>query len=107
MHRPRGQPLALICASLLLGTTVAVAGGMPGMGTRIDNTGMAIVLLLGTTVAVAGGMPGTVTQIDDTGRATVKTADGKEHTVKGEGWKVGAKVTCASKAGQIACRAAL
>jgi len=55
--------------------------------------------------ALAGGMEGTVTNIDSTGMATVKTDDGKEHKVKGEGWKVGAKVACEVKEGKTACKA--
>jgi hypothetical protein len=39
------------------------------------------------------------------GIATVKTEDGKEHKVKGEGWKVGAKVDCEIKEGKTACKA--
>ena len=64
-------------------------------------------LVLGVTLAFAGGMKGTVTQIDDKGMATVKTEDGKEHKVKGEGWKVGAKVECESKEGKTDCKAAM
>ena len=50
-------------------------------------------------------MNGTVTQIDDKGMATVQTEDGKEHKVKGEGWKVGAKVECETKEGTTMCKA--
>jgi preprotein translocase subunit YajC len=64
-------------------------------------------LILGTTLAFAGGMKGTVTSIDDKGMATVKTEDGKEHKVKGEGWKVGAKVECDMKEGTTSCKAAM
>ena len=64
-------------------------------------------LLLGTTLVFAGGMKGTVTSIDDKGMATVKTEDGKEHKVKGEGWKVGAKVECDMKEGMTSCKAAM
>jgi hypothetical protein len=39
--------------------------------------------------------------------ATVKTEDGKEHKVKGEGWKVGAKVECDMKEGMTSCKAAM
>jgi len=52
-------------------------------------------------------MKGTVTAIDDKGIATVKTEDGKEHKVKGEGWKVGAKVECALKEGTTSCKAVM
>jgi preprotein translocase subunit YajC len=62
-------------------------------------------LVLGTTLAFAGGMKGTVTKIDDQGMATVKTEDGKEHKVKGEGWKVGANVECETKEGMTSCKA--
>jgi preprotein translocase subunit YajC len=64
-------------------------------------------LILGTTLVFAGGMKGTVTNIDDKGMATVKTEDGKEHKVKGEGWKVGAKVECEQKEGMTSCKAAM
>jgi preprotein translocase subunit YajC len=64
-------------------------------------------LVLGTTLVFAGGMKGTVTSIDDKGMATVKTEDGKEHKVKGEGWKVGAKVECDMKEGMTSCKAAM
>ena len=62
-------------------------------------------LMLGTTLATAAMMTGTVTSIDDKGMATVQTNDGKEHKVKGEGWKVGAKVECEAKEGKTACKA--
>jgi len=39
-------------------------------------------LILGTTLAFAGGMKGTVTKIDDNGMATVKTEDEKEPGVR-------------------------
>jgi preprotein translocase subunit YajC len=79
MSRKLGKTLALSCASLVLGTTLAFAGGTKG----------------------------TVTSIDDKGMATVKTDDGKEHKVKGEGWKVGAKVECDMKEGMTSCKAAM
>jgi len=62
-------------------------------------------VVLGTTLATAAMMTGTVTDIDDKGMATVQTTDGKEHKVKGEGWKVGAKVECETKEGKTACKA--
>jgi hypothetical protein len=37
--------------------------------------------------------------------ATVKMDDGKEYRVKGEGWKVGAKVDCEVKEGKTECKA--
>jgi hypothetical protein len=60
---------------------------------------------LGTAVATAQTMTGTVTKSDANSMATVKTTDGKEHTVKGEGWKVGAQVECQGKEGQMVCKA--
>jgi len=63
------------------------------------------VFCLMTSLAMAGGMTGTVTQINDKGMATVKMADGKEHVVKGEGWKVGATVECEVKEGNTVCKA--
>ena len=78
MIRKLGKSFALTCASLVLGTTLAFAGGM---------------------------MKGKVTAIDDKGMATVKTDDGKEHKVKGEGWKVGANVECEEKEGMTSCKA--
>jgi hypothetical protein len=60
-------------------------------------------------VVTAGekGSKGTVTAIDDKGMATVKTEDGKEHKVKGEGWKVSATVECKMKEGTTSCKAAM
>ena len=63
------------------------------------------VLCFVTTLATAQTMTGIVTKIDDKGMATVKTEDGKEHIVKGEGWTVGAKVQCEVKEGKTACKA--
>ena len=63
------------------------------------------VLCLATPLAMAQTMTGTVTKIDDKGMATVKMEDGKEHMVKGEGWKVGAKVECMTKEGTTSCKA--
>jgi hypothetical protein len=63
------------------------------------------VLCFVTTFATAQTMTGTVTKIDDKGMATVKTEDGKEHMVKGEGWMVGAKVQCTTKEGTTSCKA--
>ena len=62
-------------------------------------------LVLSTTLVTAATVQGTVTAIDDNGMATIKTEDGKEHKVKGEGWKVGAKVDCETKEGKTACKA--
>ena len=63
------------------------------------------VLCLATTLVTAQTMTGTVTKVDEKGMATVKTEDGKEHMVKGEGWKVGAKVECTTKEGTTSCKA--
>ena len=63
------------------------------------------VLCFVTTLATAQTMTGTVTKIDDKGMATVKTEDGKEHMVKGEGWTVGVKVQCTTKEGTTSCKA--
>jgi hypothetical protein len=62
-------------------------------------------LVLSTTLATAATMYGTVTAIASDGMATVKTDDGKEYRVKGEGWKVGAKVECEVKEGKTECKA--
>jgi hypothetical protein len=62
-------------------------------------------LVLSTTLATAATMQGIVTAINADGIATVKTEDGKEHKVKGEGWKVGAKVDCEIKEGKTECKA--
>jgi hypothetical protein len=62
-------------------------------------------LILGVTLATAAPMTGTVTSVDDQGMATVKMDDGKEYRVKGEGWKVGAKVDCEVKEGKTECKA--
>jgi len=63
-------------------------------------------LALGATLTFAGGMmKGKVVEIDKNGMATVQTEDGKEHKVKGEGWKVGANVQCEEKEGMTSCKA--
>jgi len=77
MLRTLGKTLALTCASLVFGTTLATAGMMMG----------------------------TVSSVDDKGMATVKMEDGKEHKVKGEGWKPGVKVECETKEGKTECKA--
>jgi hypothetical protein len=62
-------------------------------------------LLLGSSLVMAGGVPGTVSAVDGKGMATVRTSDGKDHQVKaGEGWKVGAKVECETKNTVMECR---
>ena len=72
------------------------------------NTTMALgTLLLGSSLVMAGGVPGTVSGVDGKGMATVRTSDGKDHQVKaGEGWKVGAKVECETKNNVMECRPA-
>jgi biotin carboxyl carrier protein len=72
------------------------------------NTTMALgTLLLGSSLVMAGGVQGTVSAIDGKGMATVHTSDGKNHQVKaGEGWKVGAKVECETKNTVMECRPA-
>jgi len=74
----------------------------------VRNTTMALgTLLLGSSLVVAGGLQGTVSSVDGKGTATVRTSDGKDHQVKaGEGWKVGAKVECESKNNVTECRPA-
>lgn len=72
------------------------------------NTTMALgTLLLGSSLVMAGGLQGTVSAVDGKGMATVHTSDGKDHQVKaGEGWKVGAKVECETKNNVMECRPA-
>jgi preprotein translocase subunit YajC len=72
------------------------------------NTTMALgTLLLGSSLVMAGGLQGTVSAVDGKGMATVHTSDGKDHQVKaGEGWKVGAKVECETKNNAMECRPA-
>ena len=60
-------------------------------------------LMLGTTLATAEKM-GIVESVDNKGLATVKTEDNKEHKIKGEGWKVGAKIACEVKEGKTECK---
>jgi len=73
------------------------------------NTTMALgTLLLGSSLVIAGGVQGTVSVVDGKGMATVRTSDGKDHQVKaGEGWKVGAKVECETKNNAMECRPAM
>ncbi len=64
-------------------------------------------LLLGSSLVMAGGLQGTVSTIDGKGMATVHTSDGKDHQVKaGEGWKVGAKLECETKNNAMECHPA-
>jgi biotin carboxyl carrier protein len=73
------------------------------------NTTMALgTLLLGSSLVIAGGVQGIVSGVDGKGMATVRTSDGKDHHVKaGEGWKVGAKVECETKNNAMECRPAM
>ena len=77
--------------------------------TFMRNTTMALgTLLLGSSLVMAGGLPGTVSGVDGKGMATVRTSDGKDHQVKaGEGWKVGAKVECETKNKVMECHPAM
>ena len=72
------------------------------------NTTMALgTLLLGSSLVMAAGIPGTVSAVDGKGMATVHTSDGKDHQVKaGEGWKVGAKLECETKNNAMECHPA-
>ena len=72
------------------------------------NTTMALgTLLLGSSLVMAGGLQGTVSAVDGKGMATVHTSDGKDHQVKAsEGWKVGAKVECETKNNVMECHPA-
>ena len=74
----------------------------------IRNTTMALgTLLLGSSLVMAGGLQGTVSGVDGKGMATVRTSDGKDHQMKaGEGWKVGAKVECETKNNAMECHPA-
>jgi hypothetical protein len=73
------------------------------------NTTMALgTLLLGSSLVMAGGLQGTVNNVDGKGMATVRTSDGKDHQVKaGEGWKVGAKVECETRNNVMECHPAM
>jgi hypothetical protein len=72
----------------------------------IRNTTMALgTLLLGSTLVMAGGLQGSVTALDSKGMATVHTTDGKDHQVKAEGLKVGTKVECETKNNNLECHA--
>ena len=79
MRRKLSTIVACTCASVVLGATLTFAGGM---------------------------MKGRVTAIDEKSMATVLAEDGKEYTVKGDGWKVGTLVECDLKEGMTACKAA-
>lgn len=49
-------------------------------------------------------LAGTVTAVDAVGMATIKTEDGQEHRLTGEGWKVGDKAECAMENDKMACK---
>ena len=72
------------------------------------NTTMALgTLLLGSSLVMAGGVQGTVSAVDGKGMATVHTSDGKDHQVKADkDWKAGAKVECETKNNVMECRPA-
>jgi hypothetical protein len=52
----------------------------------------------------SANMAGTVTAVDTGGMATVKTEDGAEHRMTGEGWQIGDKVECAMENATMACK---
>ena len=61
------------------------------------------VLCVVSTLAVAGEM--TCTKADEKGCMMAKGADGKETAVMGAGMKMGDKMDCMSKDGQMECKA--
>ncbi len=74
----------------------------------MKSTTMALgTLLVGSTLLLAAGVPGSITALDGKGMATVRTSDGKDHQVKaGQDWKVGAKLDCEMKNNAMECRPA-
>lgn len=52
----------------------------------------------------SSGIAGTVTAVDTAGMATIKTDDGQEHRMTGEGWKIGDKVECSTESDKLACK---
>lgn len=54
--------------------------------------------------SASAGMAGTITAVDSVGMATIKTEDGQEHRMTGEGWKVGDKVECAMENDKMVCK---
>lgn len=54
--------------------------------------------------SASASLAGTVTAVDTVGMATIKTEDGQEHRLTGEGWKVGDKVECAMESDKMACK---
>jgi hypothetical protein len=64
-------------------------------------------MLVAASLALAAPTVGTVTNVNDKGMATVRTEDGKEHQVKAsQGLKVGTRVQCETKNGQLECQPA-
>lgn len=62
-----------------------------------------VVLCIVSTLAVAGEM--TCTKADEKGCMMAKGADGKEMAVMGAGMKMGDKMDCMSKDGNMECKA--
>jgi len=65
---------------------------------------LGIVAYLVIPPSVAASVAGTVTAVDSAGMATIKTDNGEEHRMTGEGWKVGDKVECAMQDNKMACK---
>jgi hypothetical protein len=71
---------------------------------------LAVVVCLGIAAylviphSAAARVAGTVTAVDATGMATIKTDDGQEQRMTGEGWKVGDKVECAMQDEKLVCK---
>ncbi|MGE3539486.1 MAG: hypothetical protein AB7N91_18895 [Candidatus Tectimicrobiota bacterium] len=62
-------------------------------------------LLISSSLVMAGGLQGSVTALDGKGMGTVRTSDGKDHQVKvGPEFKVGSKVDCEMKNQAMECR---
>lgn len=70
------------------------------VGTMVSVVGGGMLLF---TLALAAEMVGTVAAVDAKGMATIKTTDGKEHTVQLMGVKAGDKVDCHTKDGKLSC----
>ena len=65
---------------------------------------MGIAVYLVIPRSASARVAGTVTAVDATGRATIKTDDGQEQRMTGEGWKVGDKVECAMLDAKMVCQ---
>jgi len=78
------------------------------MRNLMKSTTMALgTLLIGSTLVLAAGVPGSITALDGKGMATVRTTDGKDYQVKaGQDWKVGARLDCEMKNNAMECRPA-